>query len=41
VRLGRVRGIERRRLEDLLGDVGDGRAVEYVGLERYVSCAVL
>jgi hypothetical protein len=30
--LGRVRGIERGRLEDLLGDIADRRAVEHVGL---------
>jgi hypothetical protein len=34
MRLGGVRGIERGRLEDLLGDVGDRRTVEHVGLVR-------
>ena len=32
MRLGGVCGIERRCFEDLFGDVGDGRTVEYVTL---------
>ena len=35
--MGRVRGIERGRFEDLLGNVGDGRAIEYIGLSDHVS----
>jgi hypothetical protein len=37
VRLGGVCGIERGRLEDLLGDVGRGRGAEDLALKNMVS----
>lgn len=35
MRLGGIRGVERRRLEDLFGNICDWRAVEYVALIQF------
>lgn len=37
--LGRVRGVERRRFEDLLGYIDNGDTTQYVVLHRLVSTA--